>query len=156
MAITVRVLSHLEHLRSRLSSTSLILFYLSSLVVAAVEIRSILIRKRWDDVVGWVLPAQAGLLFVLIVLEVIEKPRAYYISLDEDPNPCPEGNANIFSRVVFQWMNPLMKLGYSKNLEMEDLWNLNKSESASYNSDIFQATWEAENKTKRHFSYLTI
>jgi ATP-binding cassette subfamily C (CFTR/MRP) protein 1 len=43
-------------------------------------------------------------------------------------------------------MNPLMKLGYSKNLEMEDLWNLNKSESASYNSDIFQASWEAENK----------
>jgi hypothetical protein len=145
-----RILSHMEHLRSRLSSTSLILFYLSSLIVSGIKIKSILIRDLWDPVFGWVLPAQAGLLLVMIILEVIEKPKAYYISLDEDPNPCPEGNANIFSRVVFHWMNPLMKLGYSKNLEMDDLWNLNKSESASYNSDIFQATWEAENRKKKY------
>lgn len=74
---------------------------------------------------------------------------AYYISLDEDPNPCPESSANIFSRASFHWMNALMKLGYSKNLTMEDLWSLNKTETASYNSELFQNIWEAEMKKER-------
>ena len=35
---------------------------------------------------------------------------------------CPEANANIFGRLTFSWMTPLMRLGYREPLIMDDLW----------------------------------
>ena len=37
---------------------------------------------------------------------------------------CPEQNANICSRLTFEWMGPLMKLGHERPLEKEDVWML--------------------------------
>lgn len=34
----------------------------------------------------------------------------------------PEEKTNIFGRLVFDWMTPLMRLGYKKTLTMDDLW----------------------------------
>lgn len=34
----------------------------------------------------------------------------------------PEEKTNIFGRLVFSWMTPLMRLGYQKPLTMDDLW----------------------------------
>ncbi|WRT70501.1 uncharacterized protein IL334_007499 [Kwoniella shivajii] len=36
----------------------------------------------------------------------------------------PEPKANIFSRIVFHWVTPIMRAGYSRPLEAEDLWQL--------------------------------
>lgn len=42
-----------------------------------------------------------------------------------------------------------MKLGYSKNLEMEDLWNLKRTDSAAFNSEMFQRAWSDELSKKK-------
>ena len=34
----------------------------------------------------------------------------------------PRDNAGFFSIVFFWWMNPLLALGYSRDLELEDLY----------------------------------
>jgi hypothetical protein len=46
-------------------------------------------RKLWDDAIGWVLPAQAGLLFVMIVLEVLEKPKGTHLLFLLKPTTSP-------------------------------------------------------------------
>lgn len=42
----------------------------------------------------------------------------------------PEYNASIFSRLTWQWMQPLMKVGYKRPLEKNDLWVVNPNRSA--------------------------
>lgn len=37
---------------------------------------------------------------------------------------CPRLRANIFQRLTFSWMTPMMKTGYRKFLTEEDLWAL--------------------------------
>jgi ATP-binding cassette subfamily C (CFTR/MRP) protein 1 len=42
----------------------------------------------------------------------------------------PEYNASIFSRLTWQWMQPLMNVGYKRPLEKNDLWEVNPDRSA--------------------------
>lgn len=42
-----------------------------------------------------------------------------------------------------------MKLGYVKDLVIEDLWSLKPSDKASVNADHFQINWQKEIKKQR-------
>ncbi|KAI9339681.1 P-loop containing nucleoside triphosphate hydrolase protein [Obelidium mucronatum] len=61
----------------------------------------------------------------------------------------PELYANIFSTLTFHWMDGLMKLGYEKDLEMDDLWALRPIDSARSNSDLFLDMWNTERTKKK-------
>jgi hypothetical protein len=90
---------------------------------------------------------------IMLSLEFYPKQRLY-ISLDEDivfpyiliyyQDASPEETANLFSKIYFQWMSPLMSKGYTKLLDMHDLYNIKKEESAYVNSEKFQHVWKAE------------
>ena len=41
--------------------------------------------------------------------------------------PSREYNANFFSLLVFQWINPIMTVGYKRPLESGDIWQVNPS-----------------------------
>jgi ATP-binding cassette subfamily C (CFTR/MRP) protein 1 len=43
---------------------------------------------------------------------------------------CPEYTANVFSRLTWHWMQPLMNTGYKRPLEKNDLWVVNPNRSA--------------------------
>ncbi|KAH9796220.1 ABC transporter C family member 2 [Citrus sinensis] len=49
---------------------------------------------------------------------------AEYEELPGGEQICPERQANIFSRIFFSWMNPLMKKGYEKFITEKDVWKL--------------------------------
>ena len=38
---------------------------------------------------------------------------------------CREYNANFFSLLIFQWINPLMTTGYKRTIELNDIWLVN-------------------------------
>jgi hypothetical protein len=44
---------------------------------------------------------------------------------------CPEYTAGILSRLTWQWMQPLMNVGYKRPLEKNDLWSVNPKRSAT-------------------------
>jgi len=49
------------------------------------------------------------------------------VTYDELPRGdmiCPERSANIFSRIIFSWLNPPTKLGYERRLNEKDIWKL--------------------------------
>jgi hypothetical protein len=87
---------------------------------------------------------------IIFVLENIRKPRLYYEGLIPPHLETPEHDANIFSRITFHWMDPLMKLGYKKVLNMSDLWNLKLEDKAEYNSEKFQEAWFDETLFRRY------
>jgi ATP-binding cassette subfamily C (CFTR/MRP) protein 1 len=56
----------------------------------------------------------------------------------------PESNANIFSRFTFWWVGDLIKLGYKRPLEKDDLYVLNDQRLAKNIISDFEKSWEKE------------
>ena len=56
----------------------------------------------------------------------------------------PEERANIFSRLSYFWLNPLLKAGNERVLEDEDLYDLAQNDTSKRNGDLFQRIWQAE------------
>ncbi|CAJ0826241.1 3215_t:CDS:10 [Entrophospora sp. SA101] len=65
----------------------------------------------------------------------------YFIIIKQS---CPESRSNIYSRITFYWMTPLMKLGHEKYLTMDDLWNLNYNDQSHRISQKFEQIWKKE------------
>ncbi|KAK9761312.1 hypothetical protein K7432_013885 [Basidiobolus ranarum] len=64
---------------------------------------------------------------------------------EEDSLPInPEENANIFSHIVFWWLNSLMFKGYKRPLEKEDLYDLGETYSSHNLSVRFGNAWKGE------------
>jgi ATP-binding cassette subfamily C (CFTR/MRP) protein 1 len=85
----------------------------------------------------------------------IRKKKPFYKRLNflkRNPPPvpkerevCPEYTASFFSRLSWQWMQPLMRVGYKRPLEKNDIWAINPDRSA----DVLAAKLEAAFKRRR-------
>ncbi|XP_020554194.1 ABC transporter C family member 12-like isoform X1 [Sesamum indicum] len=62
---------------------------------------------------------------------------------------CPERYANIFSRIYFDWMTPLMQLGYRKPITEKDVWKLDSWDQTETLNRKFQNSWEEEAKRSK-------
>ncbi|KAJ4370691.1 ATP-binding cassette transporter yor1 [Neocucurbitaria cava] len=58
---------------------------------------------------------------------------------------CPEYTASLPSRLTWQWMHPLMAVGYKRPLEKNDIWAVNPDRSA----DVLATRLEAAFKARR-------
>lgn len=79
-----------------------------------------------------------------------------YIALgDEDAEEelSPYEQADLFSRVTFAWMTPLMRLGYSKYLTEKDLSPLPKTLKTEVTADSFDEAWQAQVESKNSPSF---
>lgn len=56
----------------------------------------------------------------------------------------PEETANIFSKATFWWTGGLLKLGWERALEQEDLWPLVRQDQSSFISNTFEREWEQQ------------
>jgi ATP-binding cassette subfamily C (CFTR/MRP) protein 1 len=66
---------------------------------------------------------------------------------DEKETPqqvCPEHTSNCFSRLTFSWLRPLLRLGYQRQLNPDDVWPLAPEEKANY---LFTAYHDAKGQT---------
>ncbi|KAF8969223.1 ABC transporter [Flammula alnicola] len=61
-------------------------------------------------------------------------PRPPALSLD-DSLLIPEASANLFSLITFEWITPLLSLGYARPLEAPDLYKLQPDRGAAYIAD---------------------
>eukprot|EP00250_Pteridium_aquilinum_P010315 c19292_g1_i1 orf=266-5158(-) len=67
-----------------------------------------------------------------------------YEPLSEKEQICPELRANIFSRLFFCWVTPLMKQGYKRPIVETDIWQLDKWDQTEELYRTFQRCWEEE------------
>ncbi|CDP05638.1 unnamed protein product [Coffea canephora] len=59
---------------------------------------------------------------------------------------CPERHVNIFSKITFAWVNPLMKLGYKRPLTEKDVWKLDNWDRTETLNNMFQKCWVEESR----------
>ncbi|CBX97089.1 similar to ABC multidrug transporter [Plenodomus lingam JN3] len=55
---------------------------------------------------------------------------------------CPEYTAGLFSRLTWQWMQPLMSVGYKRPLERNDIWTVNPERSADVMAKKLEAAFQ--------------
>lgn len=136
------VLHHFEHYYSRVSTSYLLIFWLYCIVVTSIELRTAILIPMHMNIYFYA--TQLLLCIVVFSFECVPKPLSLYQTLDQPENVTPEETCNIFSRLTFHWMTSLMKLGHSKVLDMNDLWNLRPQDSTEVNSKIFNHHLENE------------
>lgn len=79
----------------------------------------------------------------------VEREACTAASVEYEPLPdgdriCPERHANFFSKIFFEWMTPLMKLGYERPITELDIWKLDTWDQTENLYNNFQRCWEEE------------
>ncbi|PQQ21209.1 ABC transporter C family member 12 isoform X2 [Prunus yedoensis var. nudiflora] len=69
-----------------------------------------------------------------------------YEALPGEEQICPERHVNIFSRIYFGWMTPLMQLGYRKPITEKDVWKLDTRDQTETLIKKFQKCWVIESQ----------
>ncbi|WAQ87113.1 hypothetical protein PtA15_8A14 [Puccinia triticina] len=161
-------LHHLSHQRSQRSSTSLLFFHLFFLVTSAIELRSHLdhsLLHQHPHQTGFLI-LRSLLITTVFVLECLG-PFKYddhtysfgedgYAALPQDEatgagsdqadrrSESPLIYANVFSRLTFGWMTPMMKLGKSQYLTEDDLWMLPREDQTDSLTNRLHQTWRRQ------------
>ncbi|CAG8453187.1 17142_t:CDS:10 [Gigaspora rosea] len=138
------LLQKAAYTHSHSASSVLLLYWLFYIVIETIKLRSWL-KKDYIDTFPlryYTFLFSILLALFVFVLELLPKPKAEYELIEDDPKTSPEEGANIFSRLTFYWMTPLMKLGHEKYLVLSDLWNLNAEDRSKKISADFEAAWK--------------
>ncbi|RIA93900.1 ATP-binding cassette transporter 1 [Glomus cerebriforme] len=141
----------ISYTHSHVSSSILLLYWLFYLITHIIKLRTLILMGYATSKPQFFFTLFSMILvLVVFVLELLPKPRSDYELIDGDDESfnCPEETANIFSRVTFYWMTPLMKLGHRKFLTIDDLWNLDTEDQSKKVSEKFEAAWNKELKKK--------
>ncbi|CAG8462760.1 17093_t:CDS:10 [Acaulospora colombiana] len=147
-------LQQISYTNHHSASSILILYWTLYLLINFVKI------KTWTELNY---PKDSTLLFltllfsmilapIALVLELIPKPKNEYELIGDDNHVNLEENANIFSRITFYWMTPLMKLGYRKYLALDDLRNLRSEDMSQKIATKFEVAWKKELSKKKYYS----
>ncbi|PWN48566.1 putative YCF1 [Violaceomyces palustris] len=71
-----------------------------------------------------------------------------YDPTSKSTKECPVNTANIFSRITFHWMQPLMTLGAKRYVTEDDMWALPPDEDAESLGKRFDKYWEKTRSKK--------
>ncbi|KAI8647805.1 multi drug resistance-associated protein MRP [Parasitella parasitica] len=145
----VILLHHLEYTRNKISSGVLLFYWLFEIIAGTIKLRTMIIShgktgNHSDHFAMYLI--RFALSIIIFILEMVPKPKSQYIMLHGEgvEMDCPEEQTNIFGRLTFSWMTPLMQLGYKTPLIMEDLWNLKHEDEAQVVGQRFQNYWKKE------------
>lgn len=81
----------------------------------------------------------------------MKKPPPPKTSID-DAAMLPEVTAGWFGLATFEWMTPLMTLGYSRPLEAPDLYKLPDNRSSAYIANRILASFDARHKKAEEYN----
>ncbi|KAL6218068.1 hypothetical protein ACLB2K_011285 [Fragaria x ananassa] len=84
-----------------------------------------------------------------VVLQSESLDNAEYETLPGEDQICPERHVNIFSRIYFGWMTPLMQLGYRKPITETDVWKLDTWDQTETLIERFQECWFEESQRSK-------
>ncbi|KAI9887687.1 MAG: hypothetical protein M1823_000551 [Watsoniomyces obsoletus] len=156
--VIISAVQYLEHFRSRTPNAVVLFYWLFFLIAFAVKLRSLIAQDVHRTGLPYFITycVTFGLASVQFLLEwLVPKARSPYQALDEQEE-CPVETANIFSRLTFAWMTPLMKHGYRAFLTEEDLWNLRPSDQSNTTGSQFQHAWSKEVEKKHPSLWLAL
>lgn len=75
--------------------------------------------------------------------------RSMFISPGEEiTNTCPKEYASFPNQMVFEWVTPIIRLGYKRPLKVSDMWNLKMIYKTDYILNIFNRFWSKKKYDK--------
>jgi ATP-binding cassette subfamily C (CFTR/MRP) protein 1 len=112
-----------EHLKTRISSTILLLFYPVYFLQEAIRLRSWAIAQEPRDFLLFGIRVAISVLTLIAYSLECQSPGlkdgAIHLGMPEKESPL--ATANVYSRWIFEWITPLMKLGARKFITEDDL-----------------------------------
>ncbi|XP_069503213.1 multidrug resistance-associated protein 1-like isoform X2 [Ambystoma mexicanum] len=140
-----------ERIQGIQSSCVLLLYWLFSLLCAALQLRSKILHALHEDSSPDVLRsivffAYCFLVLVQFLLSIVNDQLPLFADIKSALNPCPEAHSSFLSQITFNWFTGIMMKGYKHPLEEEDIWALRSSDTAeetiSEFSRQFQRSWD--------------
>ncbi|KAJ3075108.1 Canalicular multispecific organic anion transporter 2 [Podochytrium sp. JEL0797] len=132
---------YVEHTRLSRASTGLMIYWLFSVVVWILRIHTQFNNSQVNSLTYSYIVA-CCLNFASFVLENM----TYVVTATgEKARPTPLGsNVNVFARVTYWYMQPLLIRGSKQELTLEDLWRPDKSQSSAAILEKFNKQWKVE------------
>ncbi|THU71177.1 hypothetical protein C4D60_Mb08t32790 [Musa balbisiana] len=69
-----------------------------------------------------------------------------YEPLPGEEHICPEREVNMFSKIFFSWMTPLMQQGFKRPITEKDVWKLDSWDQTETLNSRFQQCWAEESR----------
>ena len=131
------LLSFVEHQRTKRPSL-LVQFYLSlSLLFDIAHVRTLWLQ-RYNHTAAAVTTAALAIKATLLVLESLSKRSILRATCKE---PSAEATSGLFGKCFFLWLNPLLRLGYARSYDIDDLPTLDKHLRSTYLFTKLQTAW---------------
>ncbi|KAJ1988448.1 hypothetical protein GGI25_005269 [Coemansia spiralis] len=170
MLVVAALLHHYEHIKSCRPSDTLLLYWLFAGFVSLVVLRTDYLMENEPKPVY-------SVLWIVRYIYVIGIAALFYVELwpcriaeyvlSEDTDDlgafgnsdyaeepagkrAPEESANIFSRLSFAWLSPLLELGQHKQIDEGDLWKLPAKYAPLNVAEKFDTNWQHELNSSMH------
>ena len=165
--IVCGLLQHVNHKRARRGSDAVQLFWFVHIFTVPIRLRTLVTPPSPNAlimvavVVPFVMRGIFGIISLLLESSDIEIEGQIALRDEEEENvyvaeeepveidsartvgpASPYDTANLFSRVSFSWMQPMMSLGSSKYLSEEDMWALPEGDEAESLGNKFEHMWK--------------
>ncbi|CAE6486674.1 unnamed protein product [Rhizoctonia solani] len=136
------ILSTFNHTRTRRSSTILLAFWPFYFLHQIISLRTLILLGFSHDVKFGMRCALMGTSLLSWSLECMCPDRSKQDPAAEpEEKELPYERANVYSRLTFSWMSPLMELGYKRFITEKDVHALSPEDAAHALSDKLQSQW---------------
>ncbi len=143
-------LHYIEHFRSFIANGILLFYWLFIMLTNGIKVINLLLQgteKSNSVYFIFSLFLFINSLFILIFESFIKPSTSVYTDFfTEFKNPLDY--SNIFERLTFTWISPLMEKGFKQFLTSDDLPQVPTGLTASDTSKIFNKYWQHEIRTK--------
>lgn len=142
-SLVALALHYVEQFKSSISNGVLLFFWLFQVLFNVGRVSNLSLRGMHNGVYQLSVLAIFTSLFVLLLACYLPpQPRAF-------SKTSPLDQANVFSRITFNWMAPLMRKGYIQYLTERDMPTLPKDLKSLALSARFYSYWENESTTEK-------
>ncbi|CAN8102283.1 unnamed protein product [Discula destructiva] len=148
-ALTLVILSHLEHTKSIRPSSLISVYLLATVIFDAARVRTQWLRTvpTSDAPYAGVLTASLTLKCAILILEAVEK-RSLLFGLDRKVSR--ESTSGLLSRSTFWWLNGLLLSGFRHVLTLEALPEIYEKLDSTELASRLELAWEKRDQTRKH------
>lgn len=136
-------LHYIEQFKAEIPNGILLFYWLFQGIIGFLTFFSLKLRNQLNSTeshIGILATVNALLILFLELYFPMKSSKSYIKQLDESPYD----KADVFSRITFAWMAPLMKKGYEQFLTEDDLPALPRALRAESTSERFYHFWNRQ------------
>ncbi|KFA48354.1 hypothetical protein S40293_04500 [Stachybotrys chartarum IBT 40293] len=148
----IALLSYVEHDRSVRPSSLLCVYLLLSALLDLSQVRTLWLREHSSPTAS-VFTAALAFKILVLVAEMVEKRPFLEAPYRDYP---PEALGGILNRSVFWWLNSLLRSGSSKELSLDDLFDLDEDLTTKILHEKFRRAWTLSKRRRWSLFWISI